>query len=174
MGFRAGSLAVVAAVILYSSAAAANRKFPGILAERLHMPCAPTCLVCHDSENGGLNTLRTITVNGQQLPGFGKHIKSACPVDGLNENSLLDDSVWACVVDVSQMSDLDGDGVPDLQELTIGQDPNDPADHPLCTDQPAYGCAPDRVARGGPIDDVGGVAAAAVALAGLSVFRRRR
>ena len=77
------------------------------------------------------------------------------------------------------MLDTDHDGTSDVDELEMGRDPNDPS--PMARvcggtvdTSPEYGCGESRIARRAPLDDVGIIAGAAVALVGISVMRRRR
>lgn len=170
--------AVTAAAVFLAEAASANQEFPGRLANALHMPCAPTCLVCHGSLEGGRGNFRKVIIDGQPLPGFGEHLHSLqCGLDGDRPESL--EPALTCMMDMDPTSDVDRDGKPDLAELAVGQDPNNPApDAPLCgagaESGPLYGCA--RVAPQAPVDDVAlaVVTAAGIALVGMSALRRPR
>ena len=166
--------AVLGFALLSSEGARADPLFPPLLAKKLQMPCVPTCIVCHPSPNaGGWGQFREVITNGQKSPGFGKRLRSDCQLDPLQATASLGPAI-DCLAAMSPASDLDFDGVPDLEELANGQDPNAAGDAPLCGgDHPEYGCAPARMTHG-PVDNVGAVAAAGVALAGLSALRRRR
>jgi hypothetical protein len=167
--------AVFGFALLSSEAARADHLFPPLLAKKLQMPCVPTCIVCHPSPNeGGWGQFREVITNGQKSSGFGKRLRSDCQLDPLQATSSLGPAI-DCLARMSPASDLDFDGVPDLEELANGQDPNAAGDAPLCGgDQPEYGCAPARVARRGSVDDVGAALAAVVAVVGLAVFRPAR
>jgi hypothetical protein len=166
--------AVTTAAVLLAEAAHANYEFPARLAKALDMPCKPTCLVCHGTLLGGKNNFRKVIIDGQPFPGFGEHLHSLlCGLDGDRPESL--EPALTCMMDMDPTSDVDRDGKPDLAELAVGQDPNDPAtDAPLCGEAaesgPLYGCA--RVAPQAPFDDVALAVGAGITLLGMSALRR--
>ena len=169
---------VLAAAALFAQAARANPAFPGVLHDQLHMPCVPTCLVCHATLEGGKNNFKqAITPSGQSVPGFGEHLfHLPCGLDGADAASLA--PALMCLMDMDPMSNVDQDATPDLTELSVGADPNNADPNAMVCGSgappagPEYGCV--RVARQGPVDNAGVAAAAFVALLGLSALRRRR
>lgn len=100
------------------------------------LACAPSCLTCHTKEAGGPATANTklgITLRRNFSLG-------CCDDDELV--SVVEQLAAAAV-------DSDGDGAPDLAELQMGTDPNDPtAGAPLAcfTESKSSGCgvAPQR------------------------------
>lgn len=170
---RLGSSALVAAsfaaTFFAATRAGADPKAPGYLQSKYGLSCAPDCTLCHDSDLGGYARFRVITVNGQQKGGFGVTIKNFGFVP-------TDQSTWdpafAAAAAAQPPSDTDGDGVPDIEELSKGEDPNDPTPGAqLCGKGPTYGCV--RVARGGAVDGVALLVTSAVLFAGVALTRRR-
>ncbi|MBM4362904.1 MAG: hypothetical protein FJ104_09510 [Deltaproteobacteria bacterium] len=122
-------------------------------------PCDLQCTVCHTTNAGGGGTATKGFV--QELLARGFDVGSAA--------SLVD----ALAAMEGEEVDSDGDGAPDVAELSAGDDPNS-AGGALCgAGAPAtaeYGCA--RVApRGLPAEGAGWLVAGLVAVAAL---RRRR
>lgn len=154
------------ALVLAASEAAADPAFPKLLQQHWGVPCIPSCAVCHLDANGGPKRIRQ-TTNGK--PGFGAKLQSyGLDVGDLSSiNGALD-------ADKGELSDIDGDGKTDFDELSVGDDPNDPTPGAsVCNNAgPEFGCV--RVARQGPVDGVGSVSAAAVLALGLAALRRRR
>jgi len=146
--------------VLTTAAARANPDFPGLLKANVPMPCVPQCTLCHNTLAGGPGNVRPMSM-GTTWPMYG--------LVGNQPSSL----VPALNNARGAMQDTDHDTVPDDVELGMGHDPNNPAmDALICgSGAPMYGCG--RVARQGPVDHVGAVAAASVALIGLSAMRRR-
>ncbi|HVZ88111.1 MAG TPA: hypothetical protein VHG72_14155 [Polyangia bacterium] len=66
--------------------------------------------------------------------------------------------------------DSDGDGVPDISELSMGTDPNSSSDAPLSSMDPSYGCAVASPRRGAGRRSLG---CGAVLMAVLLIRRRR-
>jgi hypothetical protein len=162
------SLVVVAAVFT-AAGARANPAFPTLLQQNVPMPCLPPCTICHLTNAGGPGMIRPMSM-GTTWPMYG--------LDGTQPASL----VPALTNARGAMQDTDHDTVPDDVELNAGADPNNPAmGAMICgasggTGTPPagpsnYGCF--RVARQGSVDGAGAVAAALVALTGLSAVRRR-
>jgi hypothetical protein len=129
------------------------------------MPCLPACTLCHNTTAGGPDNIR-IGSMGSTWPMFG--------LDG-----HVPDTLEVALANVrSAMQDTDHDGTPDDVELSMGRDPNSADPNAMVCGAgappagPEYGCF--RVARPAPVDNVGVVAGAFVALLGLSALRRRR
>jgi hypothetical protein len=155
---------VVASALLLAADASADPAFPKSLQQHWNVPCTPSCGVCHFDASGGPAKIRK-TTNGK--PGFGAKLLSyGLDVGDLSSiNAALD-------ADKSDQSDVDGDGKSDFDELSVGDDPNDPTPGASVCSGPEFGCV--RVARQGPVDGVASVSAAAVLLLGLTALRRRR
>jgi hypothetical protein len=163
---RASLLCVIgAACVLVAPSAHANPKFPELLQQNVPMPCAPACTICHQTNEGGYGTVKPKTIGASWVM-YG--------LDGGSPSSL----VPALMAAKSEMNDADGDGIPDVTELAMGENPSDPTNAaPLCgADAPKsvqYGCA-SRIAPQGHVDNVAAAASALVALLGVSALRRRR
>lgn len=165
------------ATCLFTGAARANPAFPGLLQQNVPMPClkGTGCTLCHNTDMGGPGNIK-IPSMGTAWIMYG--------LDGTKPETL----VPALNNAKGAMQDTDHDGVPDVTELMMGDDPNTagppaaPGAVPLggpewcaageASSGPMYGCF--RVARPAPVDNVGVVAGAFVALLGLSAMRRRR
>lgn len=163
MGERMLRRALVGSALLMSAALPANARevYPGGIQKAGNMPCAPSCLLCHTAIPGNPDNL-------EQL--FGKAVLKA---GGLRPGDP--DSLVAVVASLrTKMSDVDNDGVLDVEELAAGTNPNDPdptAD--LCG--PTYGCGAHIVQA--PPPDGSGVlwcVAGGVSLALVLGARRRR
>jgi hypothetical protein len=159
--------------VLAASAAQANPAFPMELQAAVPMPCQPACTLCHNTIQGGPGNLRP---SGIVKTWTDPTVVMGAPLDGNNMNSL-----GPVVMEIKALNpplDTDKDGVPDIMELQMGEDPNQADGLALCavgggstTAGPVYGCA--RVAPNGKVDDLGAVASAFVALLGVSAVRRR-
>lgn len=139
------------AVLLFAVPAAASSPFPSSIDGHLTLGYAPQCTLCHRDLNGGSGTV---------VQPFGEKMRERGLVSG-NVPSL-DNALDALE---GEGSDVDGDGVGDIQELRDGTNPN-----PQGLDEPPeYGClgsvAPTRSVWPGAT-----LAAAALAL----LVRRRR
>ena len=153
-------LAAAVFILLPARPAHASPTYPGLLQKDVGMPCAPPCTVCHRDRNGGLYTV---------TKPFGLSMMAA----GLRGQNA--DQLSAAVKTLSSdKSDSDGDGIPDIQELKAGTDPNSTANGNICSEGPVYGCGAHVAPRPGG----GGLGAALAALAGfvllVSMRRRRR
>lgn len=108
--------------------ATASSIYPDTLASELAMPCAPTCLVCHETISGGSGTV---------TQPFGMAMQDR----GLEGGSATDLVVSALAAMEADGVDSDSDGVIDVDELAVGDDPNGGA--AFCSGDllvPAYGC----------------------------------
>jgi len=156
----AGVLAAVF-VLLPARPASASPTYPGQLQKDLGMPCAPPCTFCHRDQNGGLYTVD----KPFGLSMYGAGLRGQSP-DGLRAAETTLESANPPI-------DSDGDGVPDIQELKDGTDPNSSANGNVCNEGPAYGCGAHIAPRSG----VHGPGALLAALAGFVLLvgmRRRR
>lgn len=115
---------VLLASLFSSSAAHASPIFPATMMDELDLDHVPECILCHTSAVGGFGTA--------QKP-FAIYLLSrglrAADSDSLS-NSLL--------AAEGEQSDVDDDGVTDLDELRDGEDPNSVASSVA---PPSYGCA---------------------------------
>jgi hypothetical protein len=138
--------------LLLLTAAHASVTYPGDVEADAGMPCAPQCVLCHESNTGGAGTVT--------MP-FGAALMDRGLLGG-GQSDLLGAALDALDADAV---DSDGDGTPDLDELAAGDDPNGgPAFCGADVVAPQYGCF-DQAQAG-----AGLVAALVAALAA----RRRR
>lgn len=140
-------------LLLLVAAALASPGYPAAIASDQGMPCVPQCTLCHATTAGGGPVVTDV---GQALVDRG--------LTGGSNTDLLQTALTALETDGV---DSDGDGIPDVDELTNGDDPN--GGNAFCGDTapatPTYGCF--NTSAGLPWG-LGGVA-----LAGLAMRRRR-
>jgi hypothetical protein len=126
-GVHARLLPFMAVVILLCSAPRSSRAspdYPARIQDDLGMPCAPPCTVCHRDNRGGLGTV---------AQPFGKAMMAA----GLR--FFAPQTIDPALAELeAQRTDSDGDGQPDVLELSAGRDPNGDLD--LCGLTPRFGC----------------------------------
>jgi hypothetical protein len=166
---RASLLSAIVAVCSDTAPARANPLFPGIMQQQLMLACAPPCTICHLTNAGGIGTLRDKSI--------GKEWKEMFGLDGLVVSSLA-----PAIMDAEQaMTDADGDGIPDITELKMDENPSDPTPGAaLCPPAgtappptgPTYGCV--HVAPRGQVDNIAAAASALVVLLGVAALRRQR
>lgn len=106
---------------LVSSAFAFNT-YPFAIAQELEADCVADCTVCHETQFGGLETVD-------------KPFGLAMMDRGLTAESGVTAALAAVAADEL---DQDGDGVTDVDELRVGDNPN-ALDETFC-DGPQYGC----------------------------------
>lgn len=150
----AGSLAL-SAFVLYAQAAAARPEYPLEIKDTLQLDCAPTCLMCHTTMDGGGDNLNNYgTQNGI---GIVNGIPAFYAVDGPAS---------------MRNTDMDKEGVMDRDEIIANTDPGSIEPVGICSDA-VYGCgaqvAPGRTA---PTSAWGLVAALGVAALLLRQLRR--
>jgi hypothetical protein len=166
--FLGALLAATAVVLGTAGAAKADPAFPPVLKTDANIPCDVTCLVCHNSLQGGFNQFR-LTDTG--APGLGATLKGFGLV--YYDPSTL---ATALAADKAANSDIDHDGVGDVDELTAGTDPN-AVGGVLCgagaVTGPEYGCGGSRIAKGHSVDGVATLFAALGLVAGAAFLRRR-
>jgi hypothetical protein len=170
---RSLSFLAFGALSALAPAAAASEEYPGKIQSTLGLECAPPCTMCHDNPLGGLGTVRTK---------FGLAIRGTGPLDCCSP-----DSIPAALAALSQPSctpspggvpvagapcDSDGDGVPDIEELQAGRDPN-AGGADFCSG-PRYGCGAHIAPASGGIDWVSLVIAGATAAVLARSMRRAR
>lgn len=139
------------ALLAYTSVALASPVFPQTIDAHLSLGYEPDCTVCHATLAGGFGTV--VQPFGQKMQARG------CAAGDTTSLETALDALAA------EQSDVDSDGVGDIQELVDGTDPNS-ADGAV--DPPEYGCignvAPTKSAWPG----------AAIVLLGLAFTARRR
>ena len=146
----------------WSRPAAASPTYPNLVQQHLSLSYAPPCSLCHQNGVTGYGTVTTP---------FGKSMRAAGLVaeDPASLNAALDQLA-------ANNTDSDGDGVPDIQELVAGTDPNGPGSlRSSRVPDPAYGCgatmAPTGPSRGAGLAFSGLLLAV---LAGVPLRRRAR
>jgi hypothetical protein len=149
------SAALGAAFLSTSGLALASPTYPAAIATDLGLSKAPACTICHDTASGGTGTANKA---------FAKAMMAAGLTGGSNTDALK----AALQKLEADGTDSNGDGVPDIQELKQGKDPNQVAGQgggpSPAAPELTYGCvaeiAPQRsLGRGAwlPIALVGGV-----------------
>ena len=159
------SSAVAVGAFCVASGAHANPAFPTLLQQLVPMPCLPDCTLCHNTTAGGPGNIRPHSMG------------TTWPMYGLDGNKF--DSLGPALMQAkAAMQDTDMDGIPDVDELSMGLDPDNAAlgaracEIGAAAPKPVvYGCA--RVAPQGQVDNVAAAASALVALVGVAALRRR-
>ena len=126
----------------------ASSIFPQQIDNHLTLGYDPVCTICHDSLNGGTGTV---------TQPFGMAMQDA----GLEPGNVTSLQAALDALDAAD-SDVDADGVEDIQELRDGTNPN-PGLEP-----PEYGCIGSVAPAGNTF------AGAALALAAAILATRRR
>ncbi len=121
--------AVAAALSLFppGRGAEASPTYPELVRDTLALGATPTCLLCHDSLQGGAGTV--VTPFGRSMQGFGLVRE--------DPGSLAQ----ALATMRARHEDSDGDGIPDLDELALGGDPNDGPGRGAGDEPLQHGCA---------------------------------
>jgi hypothetical protein len=153
--------AVALGTVAWGRPAAASPSYPGLINQHLSLSYVPPCSICHQNGVTGYGTVSTP---------FGQSMMAR----GLRAE---DPAALAAALDqlAADHTDSDGDGVPDIQELVAGTNPNGPGGvGSTRAPQPAYGCGA-TLAPAGPSRGAG-VAFSALLLAALvgTALRRRR
>ncbi|WP_394849933.1 thrombospondin type 3 repeat-containing protein [Pendulispora brunnea] len=117
------SLRLASFVVVVSAAlpASATPNFPSAIQRDLQLNAPPQCTLCHNNPAGGTGTVT-------QPFGMKMRSRGLVPED---EGSLQ----TALTALQAEGSDVDNDGVPDIQELRLGTDPNGAGE-----ETPSYGC----------------------------------
>jgi hypothetical protein len=151
-------MACLLAAVLWAPRGLASDEYPQIISEELATPCIPTCTLCHLTNQGGQNTsdaskpFLLAMLGAGLLPGSPDLLRTALTTLASN------------------MTDSDGDGMADTEELAQERNPNEFGEGQLCGG-PTYGCGA-RIARGRSLDVGAFGAALGVALA--LAFARKR
>ena len=135
--FIAGLLAAAALLVLQAPARA-SEPFPGVLQEKLGMPCVPSCIVCHGKTPGDASSFsarqlpKDLVFPPRMLPSPGDTTTLSADIDSYVTQSMTDAKAAAVIA-----------------SLKSGKDPETGAS--LCG--PTYGCAV-HVAKKAPANDV--------------------
>ncbi|MGZ3479278.1 MAG: thrombospondin type 3 repeat-containing protein [Myxococcaceae bacterium] len=142
--------ALVVATLLSGGLARASSNYPAEIRAHLGLNYTPDCTLCHSVPSGGYGTVTTPFGTSMRARGLvAQNIQS------------LDTALDALA---AEKTDSDGDGVPDIDELKTGTDPNTAGG---VVPPPTYGCFDVSGQPGSPL------ALVPVALA-LVVLRLRR
>ncbi|MBX3210692.1 MAG: hypothetical protein KF850_01520 [Labilithrix sp.] len=150
-------LALLSTSLLVASArtARATPNFPDVVASHLALDAAPPCTLCHVGT----------PARGNVTTPFGATLRSRGAV-------AYDEAALRLALDAlaAERKDSDGDGVPDIDELRAGDDPNGA---PGAVTTPEYGCAIGRASAAAG-SGTAAVAALGLALALVGTRRARR
>lgn len=114
------------AVLGVAAPAQASEIFPPEIRKELELDAAPNCTICHATDVGGLKTV---------VKPFGLRMQER----GLLYRNLPSLRIALTALE-GEGSDVDGDGVSDIDELRDGTDPNvDPSGKAPIV--PEYGCS---------------------------------
>lgn len=116
--------ALVVATLIAGGAVHASSTYPGEIRAHLGLSSTPDCTLCHNVPSGGYGTVTTP---------FGTSMRAR----GLVAQSIpsLDTALDALA---AEKTDSDHDGVPDIDELKAGTDPNVAGGGAV--PPPTYGC----------------------------------
>ncbi len=118
---------LIALAVAAPLAARATPNFPTAIARDLQLSAPPACTICHATNEGGAGTV---------VKPFGKYLVSRGLVP-FDESSLAGSLAAA----QGERHDTDGDGLPDVEALKQGLDPNgSPSSAPRVED-PSFGCS---------------------------------
>ena len=149
------------AVLLVPGPSLGSPTFPEAIQAYLALECAPSCTLCHRTQEGGASTAVKPFVNALVVPGG---LAAGYPA-----------TVGPAIESVDTAgTDSDGDGTGDIAELLGNRDPNEASvaagdDVLICP--PTYGCGA-RISPRDPLD--GSALAFALLVAGFLGLRLRR
>ncbi|HWE23371.1 MAG TPA: hypothetical protein VG496_05465 [Myxococcales bacterium] len=113
--------------ILLAVALIATPNFPAAIRQNLGLQAAPQCTVCHATNAGGAGTV---------VKPFGVYLLSR-GLRPFDESSLRN----ALLADSGEHHSSNSSGIPDIDALKAGEDPNDPVGAGGNQLAPAYGCS---------------------------------
>jgi hypothetical protein len=155
-------------VLMGASPALASATFPAAVKAAVPtLSCVPQCTLCHNTTAGGPGNLKP--------GGLGEYLKKNFDLIPGAEGTVK----GALDADRASGHDGDGDGTPDIAELDVDRDPNNPDPNAFICGSgadsgPQYGCgAGARIAQGDAIDGVASLAAGAALAVGITLLRRR-
>ena len=149
-------LAIVLVALSLSPAAMASQPYPDDIKAQLMLPDAPLCTLCHLHNIGGTGTVdKPFGLNLMNKYGL-----RALDIPGLRRAIMLAQQ---------NGDDVDGDKVPDIDELLQGTNPNVP-EGGVAAEGPKFGCYCTAVHARSGFSAAGAVWLAALALTG---FRRK-
>jgi hypothetical protein len=105
-------LVAVLLVSLHAFTAFASPVYPITIQMQLGLARAPDCTLCHRDDNGGIGTV---------IRPFGRTMIERFGLTGGSNIAALKSAIEG---DDAEHVDSDGDGVPDIDELRAGTDPN--------------------------------------------------
>jgi MYXO-CTERM domain-containing protein len=142
-----------------TNVASAWPEFPSYIQNILELNCAPTCLLCHTSPEGGKENIKqgsgALGPPGRGFEVFVQNLISqsapnsiAGPITSTPPESALAAAIEALrtkpcnkTMDAADTAcDSDGDLTPDVLELQGLEDPDDPVDGSALCVGPRYGC----------------------------------
>ena len=149
-------LALVLVALSLSPAAIASQQYPDEIKAQLMLADAPLCTICHLTNIGGAMTVTKL---------FGLNLMNKY---GLRQQDVA--GLRRAITQAQQNGDnVDGDQVPDIDELIQGTDPNVP-EGGVAEEGPKFGCYCTAVRARSGLSAAGAVWLAALALSG---FRRK-
>ncbi len=144
-------------LFLFVGVAHALSNLPGDVSTYLGMECVPSCLLCHTSPAGGSGTASQPFAEALLAEGL-------LISDAASTGASLD-----AVLAAGTAYDGNADGVNDVAELTVGENPN-PDGIDFC---PVEGEAPPQIERGCFSGGEAAAGAVGVLVTALSLRRRR-
>lgn len=112
--------------LILVATALASPSFPVAVEAAVGMPCTPSCVLCHETALGGSGT-------ASQEFAFSLMAAGLVAADDTSVAPAL------AAIDAAA-SDMDGDGLSDIDELTFGSNPNAGGDDFCAVPIPQYGC----------------------------------
>jgi len=125
--FHPRQLVLILAVAFAPRLARASSDYPDLIRTKLGLARVPDCTLCHSDDNGGNGTI--VTWFGLSMQDFGVQGKRDDLLDAALDR--VRDEEW----------DSDADGIPDVEELQSGSDPNDGPGRTGGPPRPDRGCA---------------------------------